>query len=274
MLRFLLPFFFAALAFGQGKMATIEWVLAQGYSTGGGSIPAGVITLSLTSCPAGFSEVTALDGKFLQGTLAAHGDAGGTGGNATITPAGTVSQPTLSMNSYTPAGTNSTVSFTPAGTITWPAGVATMVLSWPASVPTFSGSALAGHAHELPFQLSSTTATRQIAAATFGTGTSRAATGASAAGSSNTTSAAVALSQSVSAGTPTGTIAWPVSVPTGVLSWPAGVPTFGGSSGTIPAETFSGQAATLTGSVSQPAFSGNAVDPRPPFVKVIFCSKD
>jgi hypothetical protein len=313
-------------------------------SCGSSSMPTGLITLVVSgSCPSGFTEVTALDGKMLRGTLAAHGDVGTTGGNATITPAGTVSQPSLTLNSYTPAGsvaaptftgtsnqttsavsagtpagtngtvsftpagTNGTVSFTPSGTIAWPAGVPTAVLSWPASVPTFAGSALATHAHELPFQIPSTTTTRQIAVATFGTGTSRAATAVSAAGTANTTSAAVALSQAVSAGTPAGTIAWPASVPTAVLSWPAGVPTLTGTSGTIPAETFTGtsgtvpaetftgsalgthshtltpagtnsapaftgNSATLTGTVSQPTFTGNAVDPSPPYVKVIFCS--
>lgn len=71
---------------------------------------------------------------------------------------------------------------------------------------TFTGSALATHAHELPWQIPSTTTIRQIAVGTFGTGTSRAATAVSAAGTANTTSAAVALSQGVSAGTPAGTI--------------------------------------------------------------------
>jgi hypothetical protein len=71
---------------------------------------------------------------------------------------------------------------------------------------TFTGSALATHAHELPWQIPSTTTIRQIAVGTFGTGTSRAATAVSAAGTANTTSAAVALSQAVSAGTPAGTI--------------------------------------------------------------------
>lgn len=65
--------------------------------------------------------------------------------------------------------------------------------------------AINAHAHELPYQISSTTTIRQIAVATFGTGTNRAATAVSAAGSANTTSAAVALSQSVIAtGTFTG----------------------------------------------------------------------
>lgn len=71
--------------------------------------------------------------------------------------------------------------------------------------PTFTGNALANHAHELPFQFGSATNMRQIAAATFGTGTSRAATSQQA-HTANTTSAAVALSQAVSGGTPAGTI--------------------------------------------------------------------
>lgn len=70
------------------------------------------------------------------------------------------------------------------------------------SAPVFTGSALAAHSHELPFQIPSTTTTRQLAAATFGSGTSRAATAVSAAGTANTTSAAVALSESKTAGTP------------------------------------------------------------------------
>lgn len=265
----------APIALAQSNLVSQTWVEQQGYSTGGG-IPSGLIVLSLSSCPTGFSEVTALNGKFLQGTLAANGDVGTTGGNTTVTPSGTVSQPTLAMNSYTPAGsvsaptftgTQGTTSATSGGT---PAGT----LTWPASVPTFSGSALAAHAHELPFQIPSTMTTRQIAVATFGTGTSRAATAVSATGTANTTSAAVALSQSVSAGTPAGTIAWPASVPTFSGSALAAHTHTMTPSGNNSAPSFTGQAATLTGSVSQPTFSGASLDPRPPFVRVIFCSKN
>lgn len=156
----------------------------------GGSIPSGMIALIVSgTCPSGFTEVSALNGKMLRGTLAANGDVGTTGGNATITPSGTVQQ------------------------------------------ATFTGSAMSAHAHELPFQIPTTTTTRQIAAATFGTGTSRAATAVSTTGTANTTSAAVALSQSVSAGTPAGTI-------------------------------------------NAQSFTGSAVDPSPPYTKVIFCSKN
>lgn len=73
------------------------------------------------------------------------------------------------------------------------------------SAPVFTGSPMATHAHELPWQIPTTTTIRQIAVGTFGTGTSRAATAVSAAGTANTTSAAVALTQAVTAGTPAGT---------------------------------------------------------------------
>lgn len=188
--------------------------------SGGGGLEAGLIVLSLTTCPTGYAEETSLSGKFVLGTLAANGNVTGTGGADTITPAGTNSAPALTMNAYTPAGAN--------------------------SAPTFTGSALGTHAHELPYQIPSTTTTRQIAAATFGTGTSRAATAVSAAGTANTTSAAVALSQAVSAGTPAGTVSAP---------------------------SFTGTQATLTGSVAAPTFTGTQFDNRPSFVRVIFCRR-
>jgi len=74
---------------------------------------------------------------------------------------------------------------------------------------TFVGNALPTHSHELPFQIPTTTTTRQLAPAIFGTGTSRVATGVSAAGVGNLTSAPVALTQSVTGGTPSGTIVSP-----------------------------------------------------------------
>lgn len=80
------------------------------------------------------------------------------------------------------------------------------------SAPTFTGAALAGHAHELPFSKAAgaTGALKMLAGSVFGTGTSRAPESISAAPTSNTTPAAVAMSQSVSAGTPTGTVTAPV----------------------------------------------------------------
>ena len=224
-------------------------------STGG--LPAGVIVLILTgTCPTGFTEVAALSGKTIIGTVAANGDVGTTGGSDTITPAGSVSAPTFTGN----AVSSSLVSGgTPAGTIAWPAGVPTHS----GTTATFSGNALGTHAHELPWQIPTTTTIRQIAVATFGTGTSRAATAVSAAGTANTTSAAVALSQAVSAGTPAGTVN---ITSQGTIAWPAGVPTFTGSG--LATHQHS---TTATGTNSAPTFTGTQFDNRSAFIKAIFC---
>lgn len=259
------------LAVGTAAPQAVIQLLLTGAGRGvyaqAGGLSAGDIVIRVTgACGQGFVEVSGLDGVLPRGTVAAHADQGTTGGSDTITPAGTVAAPTFTGNSVasslvsggTPAGTNATGTVTPTGTIAWPAGV-----------PTFAGSALATHAHELPWQIPSTTTIRQIAVATFGTGTSRAATAVSAAGTANTTSAAVALSQAISAGTPAGTNAWP-----------AGAPTFTGASNTTSAETFTGSAlgthqhtTTATGTNTAPAFTGTQVDSRSAFKRVIYCEK-
>lgn len=209
-------------------------------STGGGSgLPSGFIGMvSSGTCPTGTSEVAALNGKTLQGTLAANGDVGTTFGSDTITPAGTNSAPSFTGNAWS------------APAIAWPAGVPTHS----GITATFSGNALGTHAHELPWQIPTTTTIRQIAVGTFGTGTSRAATAVSAAGTANTTSAAVALSQAVSGGTPAGTVN---ITSQGTVAWPAGVPTIG--------------AYTPTGTVGAPTFTGTQFDNRSAGLKVIFC---
>lgn len=73
-----------------GGSDKVSGVGAEGTVTcsadqGGGGLPAGLIVISLTTCPSGFSEVAALDAKFLLGTLAAHADVGDTGGQDTVT---------------------------------------------------------------------------------------------------------------------------------------------------------------------------------------------
>lgn len=201
----------------------------------GSSLPSGMVTMILSgTCPSGFTEVSALNGKMLRGTLATNANVGTTGGSTTITPAGTVTAPTFTGSSAT---TSAVSAGTPAGTN---------------SSPTFTGTALANHAHELPIQIPSTTTTRQIAVAAFGTGTSRAATAVSTTGTANTTSAAVALTQPVSAGTPAGTVT---------------APTFTGSAMGTHTHTL-----TATGTNSVPTFIGSVVDPSPLFTRVIFCS--
>ena len=204
--------------------AWAEWSTGSG---GGAAVPTGAILFVISgTCPSGYVEETGLDGKTLLGTLAAHANIGTTGGADTITP----------------AGTNGTGTVTPLGTIAYPAGVPTHS----GTAATFTGNALGTHAHELPWQIPSTTTIRQIAVATFGTGTSRAATAVSAAGTANTTSAAVALSQAVTAGTPAGTVAWP-----------AGVPVLSGTSSTTSAQVF----------------TGTQFDNRSNFVRLIGCRK-
>jgi len=96
------------------------------HANGGGSVPSGLITLVLSgTCSAGWSEVSALNGKTLIGTVAANGDVGATGGADSITPAGTNSAPaftgtssqvTSATSGGTPAGTNSAPTFTGSST--------------------------------------------------------------------------------------------------------------------------------------------------------------
>lgn len=200
------------------------WTCADPAS--GGVAAGAIVFIDSGTCPAGYSEVSALNGRMARGTVAANGNVGGTGGSDSVTP---------TVNALTAAA---------------------QVVSWPASVPTvsgiaasFSGNALATHAHELPWQIASTTTIRQIAAATFGVGTSRAATAVSAAGTANTTSAAVALSEAKSAGTPAGTV---TITNQGAVAWPASVPTTATSA--------------VTGTL-------NAVDNRAAYVNLIGCKK-
>ncbi len=87
------------------------------------ALPSGAVVLvAAAACPAGLVEDDSFAGRFPQGTTAAAGDAGITGGSSSYTPAGTVSQPTLTMNPYTPAGTVSQPTltmnpYTPAGSV-------------------------------------------------------------------------------------------------------------------------------------------------------------
>lgn len=166
-----------------------------------------------------------------------------TGGVKTVASVGSNSTPSLTMNAYTPAGTNSVPTFTGSALAT--------------HTHTFTGNALGTHAHELPFQkvAGGTAVQRMLAGSVFGTGTARAAESQSAAPVANTTSAAVELSQAVSAGTPAGTNA----------AITAGTP-----AGTVSAPTFTGTQATLTGSVTASTFTGTATSVVQPYLVVNF----
>jgi len=139
------------------SIPTTGWVQGQGYTTIG--IPSGLVALILSgTCPVGWSEVGALNGKILRGTLSANGDVGTTGGSATITPVGTNSTTTTGATSAgTPAGTNSATATSgncaatniAAGTGSTTACKATAPnLTVPAE--TFTGSALSTHTHTVP----------------------------------------------------------------------------------------------------------------------------
>ena len=218
-----------------------------GNSSSGG-VPSGMIGMIVSgSCPSAWTQVAALNGVMLQGTLAANGDVGTTGGSNSITATGTVSQPTFSgasdttsaVSAGTPAGTNGTAAFTPAGTV---------------AAPTFTG-------------------------ASDTTSAVSAGTPAGVNSSTNTTNKLVTASSGVSltfVGSALATHTHTVT-PTGTNSAPA----FTGSLGSVPAETFTGSALaththtlTPTGTVSQPTLTMNAFDPHPAFTKVIFCSKN
>jgi hypothetical protein len=181
-----------------------------------------------------------------------------TGGAKTIAAAGTVAAPTFTGTPATLTGSVAAPVFTgTSGTV--PA----QTIAWPAGVPTFTGSALATHAHELPFTklTGGTGALRLLAGSIFGTGTSRAPESVEAAPTANTTSAAVALSQAVTAGTPAGTVAWPAGVPT------MGTATFT-PAGTIAAPALTMNSYTPAGTNGAPAFTGSPTSVVQPYIVV------
>jgi len=248
------------------------------------AIPPGLIVLSLTGCATGWSEVAALNGKTIIGTLVANGDVGTTGGSNTITPTGTISAPvfvgSLVTSSAASAGT-------PAGTVAAPiftgiVGQATSAVTagTPAgtiAAPIFTGSALATHQHELPIQFSTTdTQIRILNSAVFGAGSSRAAA-VQWTRSNNATVAPVMLDQPISAGTPAGTISAPVFTGSPLATHSHALT----PAGAVSAPLFTGSALaphthtlTATGTNSVPTLTGNSFENRSAFTRVIFCSKN
>jgi hypothetical protein len=130
-----------------------------------GGIPSGSILLTLAAaCPAGFTAVTALNGRTLVGTLEAAKDVGGTGGSDTVAPAGGNSAPALTMNAYTPAGTNGTSTVTPLGSVASIAASGTAASKIGTSAATGAAS---NHTHGAPAftGLSSTVAAQMFTGA-------------------------------------------------------------------------------------------------------------
>ncbi len=97
------PIAFSQACSGSDKMVGIDGdgnILCAADQTGGGGLPSGAVVLVIsgscaTTLGAGWSEVSSLSGKFVLGTVAANGDIAATGGSDSITPAGSVSQPTF-----------------------------------------------------------------------------------------------------------------------------------------------------------------------------------
>lgn len=268
-----------ALAFAPAYMIGQQTMNGRNY-TNTWAVPSGTVFLIVSGvCPAGSTEVTALDGAMPYGTLNAHGDVGGTGGSNNITP--TVSSLTAAAQAFTgsSATTSSNSAGTPAGTngtVTGPA----QVISWPAGVPTISGttinsfSSVINHTHTI-----TETALVQGGTTAATTGThimTSVATGGSArapASGDSFTSTSANPAGGVASITPT------INAP-GAIAWPAGVPT--NATSTIPAETFTGSALaghthtlTATGTNGTSAVTGtmNSFDNRPAFVKVIYCQR-
>jgi hypothetical protein len=249
-----------------------------------GAWPVGSVFISAVSTnPAtllGFGTWAAFGaGRVLVGLDAADTDfdtAEKIGGAKTMAAVGTVSQPTFTGSAL---GTHQHG----VGTLATSAHAGTAVADHAShthgvtaagtnSAPSFTGNALGTHAHELPFQIPSTTTTRQLAAATFGTGTSRAATAVSGTGTANTTSAAVALSQAVSAGTPSGNVSAPTftgsavtsGAPSATLTHAVTQPSDHTLSGSVAAVS----AGTPAGTVSQPTFTGIPSSVLQPYIAV------
>jgi len=243
-----------------------------GFSSAGATPFTGAIFLIVSgSCPSYATEVTALNGVMLEGTIHTNGDVGNTGGSNSIAPTGTVSQPSLAMNAYTPSGTVGAPTFTgnagtvPAETFTGNAGTV------PAETFTGAQDTTSAVSAGTPAGTNGASATSGNCAATniaAGTGS----TTACKATAPNLTVPAEtftgsALGTHTHTVTPTGSNGTASFTPAGTNSTASFTP-----AGTNSAPAFSGVQATLTGSVTQPSFTGNAFDPHPAFMKVIFCS--
>jgi hypothetical protein len=215
-------------------------------------VPPGFMTFVISgTCPLEWSEVTALNGKTLLGTVAANVDVGASGGNDNITP---------TVNSLT------------------------------AAAQTFTGSALSAHSHSVGTYVNSNSAVSgividnhashthtytdvvnhvhlQTAPAGQTGGQDSVTRDTSTNGSSNT---------ALSTANPTGGVA------TGTTAGPSAALSHNVSNnGTAAAQTISGSSESITagtpaGTNGTSAVTGtlNSFDNRSAFIKVIFCVKD
>lgn len=67
--------------------ATDTWTLLEPATESTGGLPSGAIVfIDSGTCPTGYTEVAALNGRMARGTVNANGDVGGTGGSDSVTP--------------------------------------------------------------------------------------------------------------------------------------------------------------------------------------------
>lgn len=255
-------------------------VYAQTFfiSSANGQAPAfpsgGIILIDTGSCPATFDEVTAFNAHVVRGTLAANVDVGGTGGNDSYTPAGTVAAPTFTGSAATLTGSVAAPTFTgSAGT------VGAHTISWPAGVPTFAGdafSSIINHTHT-----ATVTDPGHVHVQTVNSGTTGGLSGYGVDSSTSTpatsgySTASATTGVTVATSNPAGGVS--SITPTGTNAWPAGVPTMGTVSFT-PAGTNNAPALTMNsytpaGTNNAPSFTGSGVTVIPSYLKLIACKK-
>lgn len=241
-------------------------------------IPTGTVVITLTSCPTGWSEVATLDGKAVYGTLAAHGDVGGSIGSDTVTPTTSsigLTAASQTVNSLTAAaqtfsGASTTVPALAVGTLVNAAESSHThaVGTYVNGTSAVSGIVVDAHAaHTHTFTQSSNASTPDLLTS-LGTGAAVAASGTTGnpsaslthSVSNNGTAAAQTITGSSAVGSSHNhTISG--STATGTLT-PLGSNATSAVTGTMNSSAVSG---TITMNSLVPQFSG---------IKVIFCSKD
>jgi hypothetical protein len=219
---------------------TPYYCTAGTWSTWNAAIPSGTLLMIASgTCPSGYTESSALNGKTLVGTLAANKDVGTTGGADTITPAGTNGAPVFTGSAL---GTHLHATGTYA-------------------TSAHSGTAVADHASHTHTYTEVITHTHAVTSVgSLATGAATNLTGAS--DTSSTTATAAAPAGAVS----TGTTAGPSATLTHGVTQPS-AHTLSGSSEAV-------SAGTPTGTNSAPVFTGTQFDNRSAFVRVIFCTKN
>ncbi len=232
-----------------------------------GGIPAGLIMMVVSgACPATYTEVAAMSGRVVRGTIGVNVDVGGTGGSDTLTPAGTNNAPAFTGSS---ASTSSDTAGTPAGTVAAPAFTGTgsqATSAVTAGTPAGTNASVS----ITPLGTNGASATSGNCAATnlaIGTGALTACK-ATAPNLTVTAQTFTGSSTTVGAQTFTGTQLATHSH-TITATGTNGAPAFTGS-----VLATHGHTLTATGTVAAPTFTGAAADNRPAFINVIFCQKN